>query len=1077
MRTKFSGILTLLLAFVVQLSFAQEKTISGTVTDNSGIPLPGVNIVIKGTNTGTQSDFDGNYTIQAAKGAVLSYSYLGFAAKEVVVGDGDSINVQLSEDTAQLDEVVVTAQGIRRERKSLGYAVSTIDNEEIEQKSQGDIGRLLRNKAAGVNITSNNGLSGSGTNIIIRGYTSLTGSNQPLFVVDGVPFGSDANEQTAFVDNVTESNRFLDIDPNNIESVNVLKGLSATTLYGNRGRNGVILITTKSGSDNKDGKATLNIAASTFFSNPHLPNYQNEFGNGFNQEFGWFFSNWGPSFSDTDPASYGRYFSSVQNGRVFLTHPFATNASPQFIEGFETLRDSEYEYRPYDSVEDFFRTGIATNLSMSLNGGNSKFSYNVSYGKLSDEGFTPGNKLVRDNISIGGTATHGKLKVSGTLNYSKTDYNTPPIAASRGSGVAGDGASIFSDLIYTPRSVNLTGIPFQRLDGGSLYYRETNGIQHPLWTVNNSKVGQDVNSVFGAISATYSFNDNFNVSYRYGLSTYSENSFYGQNKGGIDGDVTGLYRTTTVVNTVTDHTVTLNYDKDLSDSFNLKAIVGANSNRIEFDRDGIESTGQVVFGVLRHFNFSNQSSTNSFAGTNLQFQQRQNVFGAYADLTLGYNDYLFLNAAVRHDWTSVLEANNNTIVYPSASVSFIPTQAIEGLQSDGWGLNYLKMRFGYGSSAGFPPPYNTRNQLVVNGNQFVDVNGNTLAGNSVSTRIGNPDLKPELVTELEFGIDSRLLDNRWDLNVSVFKKRTEDLITDRNLDPATGGTFTQINAGELETEGIEIDTNFKIVKNPDGLSWDIGGTFYADESEITELPAGVDRLTIGGQFTAADARNGAVLGEPYGVFLGSTVATDDDGNLLVDNAGNYLSTPDTNNVIGDPNPDFISTFNTSVSYKGFTLAGSMTFRKGGDVFSTTTSTLQNRGLIDFPVSRFNTYVLPGINSTTGQPNTVQINATDIAFNNLLFGPANFRVYDGTSLRLNEVSLSYDFPRQTLKALPFSSLSISLSGSNLWYKAFNMPDDANFDPNVNSAGVGNNLGLDFFSGPSAARYGFSVKVQI
>ena len=309
-----------------------------------------------------------------------------------------------------------------------------------------------------------------------------------------------------------------------------------------------------------------------------------------------------------------------------------------------------------------------------------------------------------------------------------------------------------------------------------------------------------------------------------------------------------------------------------------------------------------------------------------------------------------------------------------------------------------------------------------------------------------------------------------------FKRNTSDLITFRNLPPSEGFTATYINAGDLENEGIELGLTTDFIRNADGFNLGMGLTFYADEPVITKLPDGVDNITIGGQATTADARNGAVEGQPYGVFLGSTVETDADGNFLVDDNGNYVATAGIDNVIGDPNPDYTANLRTNVSYKNLKLSVDLAYRHGGDVYSRTISTLQNRGVIEFPFSREGTYVLPGVNATTGQPNNVQINATDIAFSNWLFGPANFKIYDGSMLRLNEVSLSYSFPNKMLKNTPFSKINITLLGSNLWYRAFNTPKDANFDVNVNSTGVGNNQGLDFFSGPSAARYGFSVKLD-
>lgn len=1073
MRTKFNGILTLLLAFVVHISFAQDKTITGTVTDQDGLPLPGVNIVVEGTTSGTQTDFDGNYTISGSEGQVLLFSYIGQRDVRQTIGAGATMNVQMEEDAQALEEVVVTALGVKKEAQSLGYSIAKVDGDEVAEQPSSDVGRLLQGKAAGVNITASNGLSGSSTNIVIRGYTSITGSNQPLFVVDGVPFGSDTNNNEAFFDNATESSRFLDLDPNNIEDINVLKGLSATALYGNRGRNGVILITTKNSKGGDfDGKTTVTVSSSTFFSNPHLPDYQQEYGGGFDQEFGWFFSNWGPRFGDTNPNIWTGYLNNIRDGRVFLNHPFATNTVPSYIIGYEDLAAGEYEYKAYQSVPEFFRTGTFTNQSIGINGGSGSTSYNATYSRTEDSSFVPGNKLQKNNFGVGGSAQWGKLTVNASLNYAVTDLKSPPIAASRGSGVEGDGASLFGDLMYTPRSVDLTNIPYQRADGGSLYYRETNGIQNPKWTVENSKTGQKVDRFFGNISLLYDLNDNLNVSYRYGLDIYNENSFYGQNKGGVDGNQLGQYRTQSIRNSITDHNFSLNYNKDLSESLNLKLVAGFNANSILFERDGLESSRQIAYGVLKHWNFETVSSTNSFNSINFQRESRNNTFGLFGDVSLGFKNFLYLNGSLRNDWTSTLEKQNNRILYPSASVSFIPTNAFEGLRSDGKGLNYMKLRFGYGSSAGFPDVYSTRNTLSLTGRAFINDAGTVVSSNTTSNFLGNPTLKPETQTELELGLDTRFLDNRIGLNLSVFKKKTKDLITDKDLDPSTGFTLTTINGGDMEVKGIEADLDLHLVKSVDnGFNWQLNSNFYADESLITRLPEGIDQIIIG-NFFAADAKNAAIVGQPFGVLIGDKIQRDDNGNKVITaSTGAYVNVPE-DVVIGDPNPDWTASLDNTFSYKGFSLGATLGYRHGGDIFSKTAVTLLSRGVIDFPFDRLGTYILPGVNPD-GMPNTTQIGATDIAFTNWL-GQDELEVWDGTTIRLREVRLGYSLSSKMLDRTPFASLTFTLSGSNLWYRAVNFPKGVNFDTNTLSNGVGNNIGLEYFSGPSSRRYGFSIK---
>ena len=577
MRTKFNGILTLLLAFVVHLTFAQEKAITGTVTDQDGLPLPGVNIVVQGTTNGTQTDFDGNYAINAEVGQVLSFTYIGQREVTMPVGANDTINVQMQEDAQALEEVVVTAQGIKREKQALGYAVSSVGSEDLEQKAEGDVGRVLRGKASGVNITQQSGVSGSGTNILIRGLQSFSQNNQPLFIVDGVPFSSDTNSSSDtngtddFVDGNNGSSRFLDLDPNTIESVSVLKGLSAATLYGEQGKNGVILITTKNGSAGVGGpsKSEITVTSSYFFNEiASMPDYQNEYGGGFDQAFGWFFSNWGPSFSRegrasfTNPANFPSVYE-LNPADGTILHPYSTASSATGIPAaFPEFQGARYEFKPYQSVPAFFRTGGAANLAINARGSSEdgSVSYNLSASHLDDEGFTPGNNLLRNTIGLGGRAQlSNKFTINGTMNYSRTDFKSPPVAASTGNGAFGTGQSVYGHLFFTPRSVDMVGLPFQNpLTGGSTYYRQNNSIQHPLWTVANAATRQLTNRAFGNMSMQYDISENLNLLYRFGYDIYNERNTTHQNKGGIGGSTqvqSGVLSTWDNNNTIWDHSI------------------------------------------------------------------------------------------------------------------------------------------------------------------------------------------------------------------------------------------------------------------------------------------------------------------------------------------------------------------------------------------------------------------------------------------------------------------------------------------------------------------------------------------
>ena len=348
------------------------------------------------------------------------------------------------------------------------------------------------------------------------------------------------------------------------------------------------------------------------------------------------------------------------------------------------------------------------------------------------------------------------------------------------------------------------------MDGRSLYYRAGNDIQNPYWTVNNAKTTQLTDRFFGNTSITYDLNDWSKLTYRLGLDTYTEINSYGQNRGGVDGDVTGIFRTITAKNTIWDHSLIWSAEKNLTNDLNLQFLAGLNARRDTFQQDGIESTGQLVFGVLRHFNFTTNSAVNSFSGNNIAFESESNHLGAYFSADLGFKDALYLNISGRNDWYSTLESDNNSIFYPAVSISFIPTDFFENIQGDA--LNYLKIRAGYGTSAKTAPAYNTRNVLEINSRDLVDTNGTVISSNEVSDTLGNPNLKPERLSEIELGIDTRLF-NRLNFNVSLYKKTTTDLITSRTLDNATGYTNTFVNIGEIVSKGIEIDYDVDVIKS------------------------------------------------------------------------------------------------------------------------------------------------------------------------------------------------------------------------------------------------------------------------
>lgn len=1042
---------------VVGFTMAQ-RTVSGTVTDNSGIPLIGANVQAKGTTVGTITDIDGNYSLSVpSETTVLVFSYTGYNTREVSLGESNTVNVELAEGV-ELSEVVVTGLGIKKEKKALGYGVTTIGESQVEGRTEADVARILRGKAPGVDITQTSGIAGSGTNVIIRGYSSITGSNQPLFVVDGVPFNTDTNnDQNFLTGGATASSRFLDLDPNNISEISILKGLSATVLYGEAGRNGVVLITTKNGAVGGDADKGFEVTLTQNVSQvevANLPDYQNSFGNGFSGNFGWFFSNWGPSFDTRGSNGID------ENGQV--EHPYD---QAQYNDDFPEFIGARYDYKPYESVEQFFQKGLSRNTSVNMEKNFGDAAISANFSTLKDEGFTEGNVYNRINFGLGGTAKLANgLNVRASFNYTDSDRTAPP--ASVGYGSNPEGASVFANVLYTPRSIDLFGLPYQSpLDGSMVYYRRGSAIQNPRWTLDNANDFEDVKRFFGTITLDYQILDWLTATYRVGVDQYTQQNRRSINKGGSQVP-NGQYRSTETINNITDQILNFAASYRINDDFEIDGLVGLNLREQNNDYTWLNSTDQFVYGLFTHNNFTEHDGFSRYT--------IENTIGAYFTASLGYKSYLYLNVQGRNDWTSTLEPENRSIFYPSASVSFIPTEAISSLQNNSV-INYLKLRVGYGTSAGFPSPYQTRTTLATRTNVFVTSGGTILNTNSNYNnnngvaRLGNPNLTAEVLKELEFGVEARFLDNRVGVDLSYYNKQSSDLIIDLDLDPSTGFTNTTVNAAELENKGIELGLNLVPVRGD--FTWDIQANYTRNRNIINKIADGVDQIPIAG-FT--NLGNFAIEGEPYGIMQGvpfdKLEGTDD---IIVNSIGEYEIQSGIA-PIGDPNPDWTGNLINTFSYKSFSIRGQLSYQAGGDIYSVTTATMLARGnTVDTDVDRYIPVILPGV-LADGTPNNIQVYLGDAMFAGY-FAADEGAVFDATNLRLREVAISYALPASILDGSPFGSASVSFTGENLWYKSYNFPEGVNFDPEVLSLGVGNGRGFDFLTGPTAKKYGVNLSV--
>lgn len=1060
--------LVLVLALFGVSSMVAQRNITGTVTDDAGESLIGVSILAKGTSTGTVTDIDGTYSLRVPDGTTtLVFSYTGFGTQEVALGASNVVDVTMAEAAEQLSEVVVTGLGIRKEKKALGYAVTTIGSKDVQLKPEADVGRILRGKVPGVDITSTSGLAGSGTNVIIRGYSSITGDNQPLFVVDGVPFNADTNSDRGFTSGgATASSRFLDLDPNNIAEISILKGLSATVLYGEAGRNGVVLVTTKGGDvGNLDKKMEVTISQSFFATQVGgIPETQKSYGNGWQNDASNAFSNWGAPFP-SDP-TFAKNVNGITNGGRYelaadgtITHPYSfTN----FASAFPDITGSRIPWEAQNSLEEFFGTGLVKNTSVGIaNRISDGTSVNFNYGYLNDEGFIPNNDLERHNFSLGlNTKLSNGLRIGATFNYTTSERNTPPASPIYSSNPI-DGASLFSNVLYTPVSHDLFGWPYKNpVNNSSVFYRGGNDIQNPRWTSENINDNEKIRRFFGNINFNYNLTDNLIATYRLGVDQYTQNTRYTINKGGSQVP-DGAMSTNERLNQITDQTATLTYTLDLNEDWTLDGVVGTNLRREQRDYTITASTEQFVYNLFTHNNF--------ITHVNFSSQRIENNIGAFATLTADFRNYLYFNLQARNDWTSTLEKDNRSILYPSASVAFVATDAIQGLQGNN-NINYLKFRLGYGTSAGYPAPYQTRNVLGIGTNAFITPGGTVLNTNTIDNRFGNPNLEPEKHREIEVGIEGRFFKNRIGVDLSLYDKQSSDLIIDLELDPSTGFTNSTVNSAELQNKGIELGLNLIPVKTKDFV-WDFTWNFSKNVSEIVTIADGIDKVLISG---LSFLGNFGIPGQPYGVIEGSRILRDEATGLpILGSNGLYQQDPE-QGVIGDPNPDFITNFINTFSYKGLTFRMQWDWQQGGDIWGSTASTLTGRGIAgETGFDRFVPVVAQGLIEQpdgTLVPNNIQNTANDYYWQSTGVWYDENRIFDATTVRLREVSLSFDFPRAMLDNSPFGAVSLTLSGQNLWYNAVNFPESVNFDPEVLSLGVGNGRGFDFVTGPTSKRFG-------
>ncbi|MFD2601292.1 SusC/RagA family TonB-linked outer membrane protein [Flavobacterium suzhouense] len=1048
MKTRLRVLLTLLMALMMQISFAQQRAVSGTVKDSGGFPIPGVNVVVKGTSTGTQTDIDGNFTIQAAPTDILVFSYIGMTTRETLASS-TTMNITMADDATELEAVVVTAFGIKRNPKDLGYSVSSIKSADITENSEPDLIRAINGKVPGVNVNVSTGVAGAANQITIRGISSVTGDTQPLIIVDGVAYN---NTEVTTSSQVTGGggyqNGLSSLDPNDIATMNVLKGAAASALYGSRAMNGVIVITTKSGnpSGNTNNKMSVTYSNGTYFENiANLPDYQNTYGAGNNFIYSNANGSWGPRFDSLE---------------TIPTWPNLKNAFPdQFGDTMP------YVAKP-NNVKDLFRTGTVLENSLNLNYGGQDGSFNLTISDLGQDGYIPYNTYDRTSFSTGGNF---KLKNGLTVGANLSYATTKQVGGFFGENQFDGASSSFARTLFLARNWDFN-LPYEDpITGGSVIPNA--GYDHPLWSWKHDQITTNTQRTVAGINFGYAFNDNISASYRLGVNKYDLDRREIRDKNSRADQGVGSVTIDNFSNEDIESTLIVNFDYKLTDKIGFKAIVGNNVFQNTTTRVGYYGREFIVDDV---FSLRNTNTVTNLADGSTR-ARRVGVFG---DVTFSYNEWLFLNGTARNDFSSTLPKNNRSYFYPSGSLSVILTEALK-MNSDV--LTFAKLRTSYAKVGRDTYAEAINNNFVLN-NAY---NKNPAVGNR--TTLADENLSPEFAKEFEIGTDLEFFKRRIALDFTYYSKDAYDLILPVAVPVSTGYQEYLTNGAAMTNKGFEVGLTLVPVQT-ENFKWTWITNFTKNKNEVTELYPGLDRTQLDPNEVAY-----AIPGQPFGVFYGTRFARDEEGNYLINQAtGGIVQDPELG-IIGDPNPDFKMNFINTFSYKGITLRAQIDWREGGDVSSSTIEQLLGRGVTKDTEDREKVHIIPGYyGNNDGTPvldaNGNKIpNNTTISTNELYFSPSGSntfainsvdeaRIYDGTVYRLRELSLTYDLPAKILEKTPFGRISFGFIANNLWYWAPNVPKYTNFDPETTSYGSGTLQGIEVSAAPTAKRYGFRLNVS-
>jgi TonB-linked SusC/RagA family outer membrane protein len=1054
---KIKILLSLVFLLLKCLVFSQNQeplVVTGKVTSKTETQgLPGVNVIIKGTVTGMITDVNGMYRINVpSSDAVLQFSFIGFQSREIPVNGQSVIDVVMEEDVQSIDEVVVTALSIERNKNSLGYSITQVGSEELTSVKESNPINSLAGKVAGLQISNTpSGVDGS-SRVVLRGISSLSGSNRPLIVIDGIPVGGDSYGGAGIDGGKDMGDALSDINPDEIENMSVLKGAGAAAAYGSRGANGVILITTKNGAGRKG--IGVSVSSSYIMESPLIyPQLQSEYGQG---AFG------------QHPTEMGTTMTNIKGEEPWIW------SWGRKMEG-QVLPDWLDQPTPYTAQPNpfstFYNTGSNFMNTVAIDGGNEVSSVRASVSTQNNKGIYPTNDMKKQTINLRGVAKLGKkTSVDGKFTYIHNTVENRPYTAE-------DVASSGWLLSVLPRDVQLQSVKDNRYDANGLeQWGWDRTLGNIYWEMENKKNNDEKHRLQGLFSVNIDFSEKLDLMVRSGMDFTNRNvKEYAAQGSRVNNAYRGWYNQGFDNSLEWNSDFLLSYKEDLSDDIKLNFSLGGN---YRYNNYKAISQGGNTWRVPDFYNISNLENYS----TGEYFSEKE-VMSLYGLGTLSYLNYLYLDFTYRNDWSSTLPPESNSYGYYSGNLSFLFTEAFN---IDNSVLSLGKIRGSYAKVGNDTGPYQTQNYYSINQSVWPYPNG------SMSSKLAFADFKPEITTSWEVGANLNLFNNLISVDLAYYHSDSRNQIMDVKLAPSSGFQDIKQNAGEVENRGFEGLISASPVSSKNGLNWDVSLNFSRNKSEVVSLAEGETRKVLANSinsFVTIELRPG----EPFGSIYGIDYKRDGNGNKLINDDGTAIAGDYVN--LGDINPDLMGGLSNQFSYKNIQLRFLIDFQLGGEYYShgltyrslmgTAVESLKGRDewysthegmFFGDPIKGVipKGYVEDGVNINTGQVNTVPLEPMMRAINTIWFNKiVSDYILEATNVRLRELSLGYDLPKSLINKTPLTNVNIALVGRNLFF-FYNASKHNDPESGFNAGSYGN--AIEATAMPATRSYGFNLTVN-